>query len=347
MSCNKYLIVFDTNILYVPYKDRADFTTFYFNSTFKNIIDKIEELDLYEHVKVGVPTVVWEEMIKQKNEAYNSKIQDIQQKTSKFQFPFHRFIQEKDEVDYNKYLLEQVRQYRENLSKRLVKIVDLNLPSNHRFDSIIKRAFEKRPPFEGTEGNSDKGFKDALLWESILEYKFNNTDVNIILYTNDKLFCDELVDEFKKECQGSDILIFGKNQESKLVKELETIARKIDKFSYIEDIEDELENINTWIYSEVFSKQIVDFQPKLKEVNKYTKLYGVQVEEIYDIEKTETEDEIVKDLRLSLRLSFKFLILDKTETEEIYDVTIYANIIDGTKFEIDDIEIEEGGDAIE
>ena len=59
MSSSEYLIIFDTNILYVPYKEKADFRIFYFNSTFKNVLDKIEELDLYEYVKLGIPTVVW------------------------------------------------------------------------------------------------------------------------------------------------------------------------------------------------------------------------------------------------------------------------------------------------
>lgn len=141
MASSEYLIVFDTNILYVPYKERADFTTFYFNSTFKNVIDKIEELDLYNYIKVGVPIVVWEEMIKQKCEAYNVKLKEIKQKTDKFQFPFHKFVQEMEVIDYRDFLIEQVNQFRENLSKRLVKVIDIELPSNDRFESIVKRAF--------------------------------------------------------------------------------------------------------------------------------------------------------------------------------------------------------------
>ncbi|MGD9676995.1 MAG: PIN domain-containing protein [Vulcanibacillus sp.] len=347
MSSNEYLIVFDTNILYVPYKDRADFTTFYFNSTFKNVIDKIEELDLYDYIKVGVPTVVWQEMITQKYEAYNLKLQEIKQKTDKFEFPFHKFIQEKEEIDYRDFLIEKLNHYREILCKRLVKITDIDLPSNDRFASIVKRAFEKRPPFEGTEGTSDKGFKDALLWESILEYKVVNKDINIILYSNDKLFCDELIHEFKNECENSDILIFGKNHESELIKELETIALKIDRYSFIEDTDDDVDHVRIWINSDDFRDKILRFQHKLEEVNKYTKLSEVSVEEIYDIEEFETDDKILKDIRISLSINFWFKILDKAETREKYDVTVYANVIDGMIFVIDDIEIEQGGDEVE
>lgn len=347
MSSSEYLIVFDTNILYVPYKDRADFTKFYFNSTFKNIIDKIEELDLYEYVTVGIPTVVWQEMIKQKCESYNAKIQEVKQKTDKFQFPFHKFVQDDDVIDYYDYLIEQVKHYRDNLGKRLVKLIDIELPSNHRFESIVKRAFEKRPPFEGNDGTSDKGFKDALLWESILEYNSVNRDLDILLYSNDKLFCNELIDEFKNQCKNSDIKIFAKSQEDKLIKELESIALKINQFSYIEDTEDELDHIKVWVYSDDFKSKVFRFQHKLEEVNKYTKLNDVIVEEIYDIEEFDTDDETLKDFRVSLSMGFNFKILDKAEISEKYNVNIYANIIDGTIFEIDDIEIERGGDEVE
>lgn len=167
------------------------------------------------------------------------------------------------------------------------------------------------------------------------------------MYSNDKLFCDELIYEFKNESSDSDILIFRKNHEGKLIKELEKIALKIDRYSYIEDTDDEVDHIRTWINSSDFKQQIIKFQDKLEEVNKYTKLNEVCIEEIYDIEQFDTDDEIVKDIRISLSINFKFIILDKAEISEKYDVSVYANMIDETVFEIDDIEIEQGGDEVE
>lgn len=49
-------------------------------------------------------------------------------------------------------------------------MIEMNIATNQRFDSIVDRAFEKKPPFEGKDKKSDKGFKDALLWESIFEF---------------------------------------------------------------------------------------------------------------------------------------------------------------------------------
>ena len=70
MSSSEYLLIFDTNILYSSNNDRADFTSFDFNKSFYRIIDKIEELDIYEHIKVGIPKVVWRELSNQKIEVF-------------------------------------------------------------------------------------------------------------------------------------------------------------------------------------------------------------------------------------------------------------------------------------
>jgi hypothetical protein len=344
MSSREYLIVFDTNVLYVPYKDRADFTQFYFNSTFKNIVDKVEELDLYDNVKVGVPAVVWEEMIKQKCESYYEKIKDIKTKTDKFQFPFHKFVQIEAEEEYKEFLNKQMAFYRENLGKRLVKLIDIELPSSSRFESIVKRAFEKRPPFTGNNGSSDKGFKDALLWESILEFKDANKVTDILLYSDEKLFCSELVDELNSLWIDSNIKIFSKSDEDKLVKELEAIAIMNDQYVLIEDTQDELDHIKTWIYSESFKESVLRVQEKFDVVNKFTRIIDIEVEEIYDIEELDTENEFLKDLKISLCMKITYRILDKNEITEKYDLTIYGNIVDGLEYEIDDIEIENGGE---
>jgi hypothetical protein len=339
MSFDKYLIVFDTNILYVQYKKKADFTKFYFNSTFKNIIDKVEELDLYKNIEIGIPSVVWQEMKRQKIDSYNSNVETLEQKMKKYQFPFHKF--DKLDGDYELYLDKKIEEFKQLLSKRIVNIVDIDFPSKQRFERIINRAFEKKPPFDGGTGVSDKGFKDTLLWESILEHKSVNNDVDIILYSDDKLFNEVLVEEFQEEFSGSELFMFGKNQEEQLINKLETIALKIDKYTYIANSEDGIDTIKNWVFSKDFAQQLYGFQKFLKEINKYTKLEKVEVEEIYDIENL-TDDEFITDVRISLSANYNFSVLEKNFVTEKHDVVIYANSTNGKEFIIDDVESEQG-----
>lgn len=187
-------LIFDSNILYVNYDKGGNFNSFYFNSTFQNVIDYIQQKDIYENMIIYIPVVVWEEMKKQKIDAYEKKKDELLSKLNKINIPDIVLIKEQ-KIDYETYISEQIDNYKNELQKKLIVIKELELPSKERFQSIVKRAFEKNPPFEGKESNSDKGFKDALLWESILELKANNKNYDIILYCNDNMFNDFYVVE--------------------------------------------------------------------------------------------------------------------------------------------------------
>ena len=62
------------------------------------------------------------------------------------------------------------------------EVIEIPIASNSRFKSIINRAFSKLPPFEGKDKKSDKGFKDALLWESVLEFALKHPKSKIIYF---------------------------------------------------------------------------------------------------------------------------------------------------------------------
>lgn len=112
----EYFIVFDTNVLFRNYDKKADFTTFSFNSTFKNVIDMINQLDIYEQVAVLIPEVTWNEMKKQIIDAHADKIEAFKSYVKKWIFPeysideikvdnYHSFIDEKKNYIKRKYKL--------------------------------------------------------------------------------------------------------------------------------------------------------------------------------------------------------------------------------------------------
>ena len=76
-----------------------------------------------------------------------------------------------------------------------INIVEIK---NVSFKNILKRAINKNKPFVGENGNSDKGFKDAVLWENIIEYAKKSENKKFILLTkNIQDFPKELEDEFE------------------------------------------------------------------------------------------------------------------------------------------------------
>lgn len=194
----KILIIPDSNYLFVNFKSKADFREFSFNHNFIELVQIIEKNNLYDKCVIGLSEVVLEELLIQRIEAYNEQIDKMKQLAINYVFPHLSF----DTASFSnfKYIdfLTKVRsEYLNTIKSKLIEFIDLPIPNQIRFTSIIRRAFEKRPPFEGVKGKSDKGFKDALLWESILDIKLSSDYSNVIVCTSDERMQNiELIKEF-------------------------------------------------------------------------------------------------------------------------------------------------------
>lgn len=69
------------------------------------------------------------------------------------------------------------------------------------FSVVLDRAFKKTPPFPLND-KSDNGFKDTVLWLSLINYFKNNGEDEVIFVSEDKAFGknqDLLLDEFERE----------------------------------------------------------------------------------------------------------------------------------------------------
>ena len=80
MEYNKkdFFIIFYTNTLFHSYDKRGDFTSFYFNKTFDNIVEMVAKLDIYSYVTLVIPTTVWNEMTEHIIEAHSEKLKNFE-----------------------------------------------------------------------------------------------------------------------------------------------------------------------------------------------------------------------------------------------------------------------------
>ena len=72
--------------------------------------------------------------------------------------------------------------------------------SSDLFDTILTRSYNKIPPFNDNDNASDKGFKDTLMWLSIMEFFKNSGENEVVFLTDDKGFTnktDDLTKEFE------------------------------------------------------------------------------------------------------------------------------------------------------
>ena len=267
----KYSIIFDTNVLFVNYDRGGDFTKFYFNSTFSNIINYIEKSDLYENFEILIPSVVWKEMKKQKIDAYFNKKQELESKINKIKIPEITVSKKNEIYDYEAYIEDKITEYKQELKNSIIEIKEISLPTKDVFESIVQRAFNKLPPFEGQNKKSDKGFKDVLLWESILQYKQNNINNQIVFYSNDNIFKEYLENEFQSIFKEK--IEITKNEEE-ILKILKQISNINDKYLYIKDDITELEEIRKYLVSKVFREKLLE---ALISINIYNDVYTIEV----------------------------------------------------------------------
>ena len=318
----RYYLIFDTNVLFQAYEKKADFTSFSFNSTYENIIDMINQLDIYSQVILVIPSVVWRELEKQIIEKHDELLLTYRSTITNKVFPEYS-IKENPQMDYPEYIKTKIKEYKDDIQQGMSEVIEIQNASNSRFRSIIDRAFGKRPPFEGKDKKSDKGFKDALLWESILEFALNQPKSEIIYYSKDNAFGEFLIQEFSEVVDKSSLFICKNENEVKL--RLEAWAQEIDKYSYqpIESF-DENKEIIDWLNSEDFFRQITEGNFDFIERGRLINSVSAYLININAIECSSSNEEIL-NYYIELTLKLIYIFKDGAETAEEIDVGLDVN----------------------
>lgn len=330
---DSFYVIFDTNILYKTYNKHADFNEFSFGTTFESIINRINELDIYERVNVVVPSVVWKEMIEQEISSHDVKLDEFKERIKKWKFP-EITITSKNGFDYSNYVKQKVEEYRSKLSSNVNHIINLPLPTSNRFDSIVSRAFDKKPPFEGIDKKSDKGFKDALLWESILEFAGNSRDSQYILYSKDKIFSEELENEFNEMFSSHSSSIYICHDETEVDNVLKAWAKEIDSYAFIPEMHMETSELEKWLLTEECSKQIKKIGFESFVDTSILTFKDVNVEEVLNISNGIDVNETTVNYEVEARLKVTYGIYNNSDISVFFYSFLEINAYDDEVFEI-------------
>ena len=330
----EYFVIFDTNALYHSYDKKADFSTFSFNGTYENVLGFINQLDIYERVVIVIPTVVWKEMERQIIEAHQTKIKELRDKANKYHFP-EIALEDKGDINYYDFIHPVIEEYRANLSSDINKVIELPVASELRYQSIVNRAFEKRPPFEGKDKKSDKGFKDALLWESILEFASQHDTAKIIYYSQDNAFGRELEDEFLVDFPNARLLICA--TENTVKEHLESWAKEIDIYSYT-PIESYVEHkdVIDWLQSSDFLIQVIDRDYGLIEKSRLITGNAVHLIDFDNIQIINQTDDST-DYSIDAVLELAYTLKDGSELKESVNVSIVVSHMLNEVFTVEDV----------
>lgn len=187
-------IFFDTCIL----RTNSCYSEFKFGTLFSDFVDFLGTNDLIDKCKLNFCRIVLNELSKQITDEYNKDLQIIKKFKS---------INEKTIEIENDFINNIDLKIEEYIRGEKGNIIEIPITSES-YKKIIDRAINKKKPFCGDKGNSDKGFKDAIQWESIIKYAAKNKSKEYVLITENKNDFTEVLEKEFHEITKKKIRIF-------------------------------------------------------------------------------------------------------------------------------------------
>ncbi|WP_139682576.1 PIN domain-containing protein [thiotrophic endosymbiont of Bathymodiolus puteoserpentis (Logatchev)] len=158
----KEKVIFDTNIVH--------------NIESNSFLGGRVELERFlQDADIVIPETVIQEIKRQKKQKLASN------KDKFLSNPFHKLlaVNEDDTKDFS--IEDYIQQLAED---ETIPFEVIDLKNNDVLPQIKELALNKKPPFEGKD-NTDKGFKDALIYFSVLEYLQEIPNKNIFVCVKD------------------------------------------------------------------------------------------------------------------------------------------------------------------
>lgn len=270
-------VFFDTNFL--RKKNIKDFSKFNFGIQFEDFIDFLGTNDVIDHYKINISEITIKELEKQIKDKYKDELIKLKESYNKFKNIYNIKFNVDEDVKYDEILQKLIIEYAGFYNINIVETESIS------FQSILNRAINKKKPFIGENSESDKGFKDAVLWESIIEYAKKSKNKNFILFTkNTKDFSEVLEKEFEKLTGKKIEIIYeiSKLQERILIEQSENLRNILTLELLEEDKKDLIEKVNRYFqendswknYQMSDIKRIEDF------VNKGNDFYSFMIFEM-------------------------------------------------------------------
>jgi hypothetical protein len=263
------IVYIDTNIIRNEQKWETDFSQLNPKGIFAKLIGLVEVDTLKGKVDIGIPETVLLEFIKSKKENFSNIFSTFKNKIPLFEkmdcCDFTQLKLPEDDFDYQEYIKKIAEEL--NTNKNSIHFIKINWENSKEIlENIYHKSIENLHPFQKTTGNGrDKGFKDNLIWETIVGHAKTSEYKNYFLLTeNTNDFTSELEVEFAEKI----------NKNIKFISTYEEIERELNIFHALLDlditvkkhIEDEYfisqlkENISEKIEIDAFSITEVNFE---------------------------------------------------------------------------------------
>ncbi|HEC88902.1 MAG TPA: DUF4935 domain-containing protein [Thermoplasmata archaeon] len=200
MDCrDKTLVILDTNKIRSNFEWESDYSNFEPKGDLLKLIDFIEKHNLQEVLFLGIPDIVLKEVINARCDNFKKQVNRIKSDMKKLEtMPCCDFSQvglPEEDFDYREFIKKKIDDFIS--SKKFILILELKKELYAEvLELLIEKATQKKKPFN----EHGRGFKDALIWETILNFEDINSYSSVfVLSENKKDFDYGLKEEFKKK----------------------------------------------------------------------------------------------------------------------------------------------------
>lgn len=197
----KTLIVFDTNSLRSTEAGEVAYSFFAFGRPFQVIEEFIIEKNLADDIHMAIPKWAIEELKDQKQRQYQTDIAEFQKLVRRLSGLPHipEISLPEEEFNCSTYVEDKALAY---LATKQVKLLEIKEElANTVLHSMMKRVMKdqsKKQPFAHSGKYKDAGFKDNIVWESLMHFE-GIVDFNKVIFITKDTDYTNCQDEFKKK----------------------------------------------------------------------------------------------------------------------------------------------------
>lgn len=193
------LIVFDTNSLRSTDEGEIAYSFFAFGKPFQLIEEFVTTNTLNVEVQLAIPDWAIRELKDQKERQYHLDVEEYKKLAKRLSGLPHtgEIIFPDVDFDCSAFIEDKATEF--ILTRKIVKLELKDEISNLVLKSMMSRVMrgEKKSPFANYGKYKDAGFKDNLIWESLMNYDNVVNYDKVIFMTKDGDFNRHCVEEFK------------------------------------------------------------------------------------------------------------------------------------------------------
>lgn len=200
----KTLIVFDTNVLRDMLGKEVVYNSFTFGKSYNELDTFIKESGLEEYVTLSVSTMVIEELKNQKKRAYKQDITNLKEIVKRLEglphIPENSIPIPDEDFDCGVFIEQNATAYiaANNINTLVYKEEHASSILNNMVQKVVTTD-KPQSPFAISGPYKDAGFKDGIIWETLMHFDMVLDYDKVIFLSKDGDYKENCLDDFTQK----------------------------------------------------------------------------------------------------------------------------------------------------